>query len=132
MSNVSQSVNTIYILHIEDDVGIQASTKRMLERVFNAVVVTAGSGEEALAVVGTQSWDAVMSDWNLGGPTTGGDVYNLVQVEYPHIAPRYVFMSDSEAAATLCAAEGLPYVEKPAGQSEICRALYQAMGMART
>lgn len=131
MSNISQGDSPIYILHIEDDKGIQALTRRMLERNFKAVVVTVESGDEAMAVMGTRSWAAVVSDWNVSGSKTGGDVYHLVQVEYPAIAPRYVFMSDDKSAAELCDQEGLPYVEKPATQSEICRALYRAMGMDR-
>lgn len=132
MSDVNQESSPVYILHIEDNVPVQILTRRMLQRVFQAVVVTVTSGKEAMDAMGTRSWAAVVSDWNVEGSETGGDVYHRVLVEYPAVAPRYIFMSDSKLAAELCEREGLPYVQKPAGQPEICRALYQAMGMERT
>lgn len=116
-----------HILHIEDNSDIQKAMRRLLEKVFSATVTTVDSGAAAMAVMGSADWAAVLSDWNIIGGMTGGDVYNLVRADYPHLASKYVFMSDDQLAAAMAAKYGLGWVEKPATRSDICNALNKAM-----
>lgn len=128
MTDINQT-NVTYILHIEDDSGITKMFQRAVTRtVKNAVVVSVPSGEEATMVAQKHPWAAVVSDWNLTGPMTGGDAYYQIRSACPALARRYVFLSDDASAADLCEKEGLMFVEKPAPVSAILDALDEAMG----
>jgi DNA-binding NtrC family response regulator len=100
--------------------------QRLLRRAFKTVEVTSvKSGEEVLQTLATneRKWDIVISDWNIDGRMTGGDIYNLIQVEYPNVAGSYMFMSDSRFAELLCTGAGLEFVEKPSSPTRILEAV---------
>jgi DNA-binding NtrC family response regulator len=125
-SGVNGSI--MYILHIEDDSDIASAMERLLRREFGAKVVTATSGEAAIKAVNSTEFDLVISDWNIEGSMTGGDIYNLIQVEYPKVSSRYMFMSDSRLAELLCAAADLEFVEKPSTTHKILEAVRTTLG----
>lgn len=122
---MSDTNGVIHILHIEDEKLIATTIERILRRTFKAVVTTAVSGPEALAAIeqNPNKWAAILSDWNIKGKMSGGDVFRQVADSYPDLAKRYVFMSDDQEAERLAAASGVSFIEKPARAATICTAL---------
>lgn len=109
----TSSDNQLHILHIEDDEFVQMAITRVLSRLYNATVTTVSTGEEAIAAMASKPWAVVISDWNIKGGMTGGDVYEVAKTQHPKLAEKYIFLSDSEPAEALSAKQGLLYLEKP-------------------
>ena len=70
------------ILICDDDPEIRSAMRRTL-RGFD--VVEAGSAREALDVLKTRKFDAIVSDYQMGNGADGLDLLQLAKVEYPEM-----------------------------------------------
>ncbi len=119
-------MSSIHILHIEDDMSVATTVSRLLRKKLDAVVVSVASGEEAMSSMTLQNWNLIISDWNIKGKATGGDVFDWVREQFPELSKKYVFMSDDQQAAEYSAQYGLEFVEKPASVDRILQAVRTA------
>ena len=68
------------ILICDDDPDVRAALRRTLR---DYDIVEAGSPREALDVMKTQTFDAVVSDYSMDSDADGLDLLHLVKVQYP-------------------------------------------------
>ncbi len=74
------------VLGVEDDPDIRAMTVTVLQGA-GAKVVTAATADEALAMVNSSEFDALILDWHLSG-TTGSALLASVRTSYPRLFSR--------------------------------------------
>lgn len=85
----------------------------MLRRQLGATsIAVTDNADEAIEFLKTSvidgQFDLVISDWNLIGPRTGGDVLEWIETHASHLVRRFLFLSSDEAAK----GRGVPWVEK--------------------
>jgi DNA-binding NtrC family response regulator len=68
------------ILVCDDDPDIRQAMKRTLK---GHAIEEAGSPREALALMKTRTFDAIVSDFSMGADSDGLDLLQLVKVQYP-------------------------------------------------
>ncbi len=99
------------ILVVEDDPVIATLVSSLLGRLGQ--VRLARSGEEAADVAGTQAWDLVVTDVELGG-MTGIELIGLVKTRMPNVASLVISAHDSfEYAVAALRAGADDYMTKP-------------------
>jgi DNA-binding NtrC family response regulator len=120
-----QTDNTIHILHIEDDKDLAVAMSRILRRSLGPEVSVklVSSGEECRAVIGDRSWSVIISDWDILGHETGGDLYNMVRDSYPSLCARYIFVSGNPEAGLLATAVGAVHFPKPFEPDRLVKAV---------
>lgn len=105
------------ILLLEDEPMIAKGTTRMLGRVFPGVPVTViDNVDEAIAHLKHHDVTLVVSDYDVLGDKTGGDLFNWVQANRPELVDGYVFFSGNEAAVEALGHHR--FLPKPAGLAE--------------
>lgn len=83
------------VLLIEDDASLQRSTGRLIRRAFSPaeiVIDVADAPKSAIALLEANTYDFVLSDFNINGGT-GGEVLTWIQANQPHMVARFVFFS---------------------------------------
>lgn len=105
------------ILLLEDEPMIAKGTTRMLGRVFPGVPVTVVDNvDEAIAHLKHHDVTLVVSDYDVLGDKTGGDLFRWVQANKPELVEHYVFFSGNEAAVEALGHHR--FLPKPAGLAE--------------
>lgn len=118
------------VLLIEDEPAVMALVRETLER-SGYSVVCAGSGVEALQILGSGEFLGVVSDmWTPGG-VDGADVHAWIQENRPELASRIVFitgdLAKDETVATL-RRTGAPWVEKPFRVQQFISVVHKTIG----
>lgn len=123
------STNKIYILHIEDENAVAKAVARLLRKEFgNMVEISQADSWASLRfVVNEYPWSVIISDWDIAGMESGGDIYNIMQAHFPHLAKKYIFLSGNDKAEFLATAVGVPYLEKPTAGENIIAAVQQVL-----
>jgi len=77
-------------------------------------VETAKDGREALELLAGRSYDVILSNLRMPG-MTGDDLYRRVEHGWPHLAPRFVFVTGEEPGGfqTQYGGRSVPVVTKP-------------------
>lgn len=120
------------ILLIEDDATIRRAVTRLLRRMFDgALIQAAESADEAIDLIKEATldrpFDLVISDFNLLGGPTGGDVLEWIREHATYLEPRFVFLTDNETAKAM----HKNYVEKPCEAATLRTAIETALNEAR-
>lgn len=104
------------VLFIEDNENVRRTLLGVLRRTLpGATFDTAESADEAIerlkdsACTGP-SYDLVISDYNLVGVCTGGDVLTWIQEHLSYLVSRFVFLTSQTDAVR---DRGVPYFDKP-------------------
>ena len=108
------------VLIIEDEPALRNTLARMLRRNFEVEIGMAESADEAIELLTTRMadrpFDFVVSDFNLLGTRTGGDVLEWVKEHASHLVQRFVFFSGNPAVEKLH-----PYVVPKGGSAnDVC------------
>jgi len=82
---------TRLILLVDDDVGVRTLLADMLEMLDHQVEMAA-TGEEALTLLATRSYDVVLTDFQLPG-MDGAELYRRIEGQWPHLARRVAFVT---------------------------------------
>jgi CheY-like chemotaxis protein len=102
------------ILVVDDEPGVRHSLQRLLE--WEAYEVeSAGSGEEALAVLRHSQCDSIVCDLRMPG-MSGQQLHARILIEFPELAGRMIFTSGDlydHAAQAFLEATGCPALQKP-------------------
>ncbi|HET7702628.1 MAG TPA: response regulator [Candidatus Limnocylindrales bacterium] len=102
------------VLVVDDEASIRELLGRVLIR-SGRVPVVAATGPEALAIVGADPPDAVLSDHRMAG-MSGTELYTAIVALAPHLATRFAFMSgdvlDGELRA-VAESGSIPVLAKP-------------------
>jgi len=114
------------ILVIEDEPAIARAHGRVLSRLLDGCeITTVNSAALAIAELSSgTSFALILSDFDLIGAGTGGDVLLWVRAQAP--ATPFLFCSGNEAIEML----GVPYIAKPCFPNELRAAIVAAMGVA--
>lgn len=108
------------VLVIEDNITVRRMIIRLLRRMFDdARVEAAAYADEAITLIMTSTldrpYDLVISDFNLLGGRTGGDVLAWVREHASYLEPRFLFFTSDDRAAKL----HKNYVEKSHDTTEL-------------
>lgn len=110
----------IHVLYIEDNELLARSTLRFFRRCYpDAVVSHVDRDDDAIACLQSVQFDLVLSDYDLGGGGSGGDVLAWIEQHQPHLMTRFIFLSSNVA----CAGRGVPWLEKPCSLSSLAAAI---------
>lgn len=86
------------ILHVEDNLDVQHTLQRVLR---DTIVVAVASVPNAIAMLLNIKFDAVVTDYNLIGPQTGGDLIKWIAENLPHMLEKtFLFTGNDDAADT--------------------------------
>lgn len=120
------------VLAVDDEAGVRRAICRALAG-DSWRVVTAGSGDEALEIVGRQSFDAVVTDLVMPG-LTGQELLQHVRRREPGAARILLTASPSDcrAAVALRAGDAEQVMGKPWEDEELRTALSAACARARS
>lgn len=100
--DMSEHPSMTTILLIEDNPGLQRMNLRMLRRLFPAHRIAAAStAEQAITALRQGGVALVVSDFDLEGYATGGDVLAWVRAHQPELVERFVFWSGNETTSKL-------------------------------
>jgi two-component system, cell cycle sensor histidine kinase and response regulator CckA len=80
------------VLLIEDEAAIQRVMKRMLRGVVLTIVDSAEGAIQAIEAA-SEPFDTILSDFNIVGDKTGGDILEWVKANRPELVSRFVFCS---------------------------------------
>jgi LmbE family N-acetylglucosaminyl deacetylase/CheY-like chemotaxis protein len=117
------------ILVVEDDPVIATLVSRLLSRLGK--VHLARSGEEAAELAGSQRWDLVVSDVELGG-MTGIELIGLVKTRMPNVASLVISAHDSfEYAVAALRAGADDYMTKPIDPQALIDKARELIGLSR-
>lgn len=103
------------VLVIEDSAPLRRAIIGILRRTFPGVdTLAAETADDAIALLEQSAckgpaFDLVISDYNLLGWRTGGDVLDWIQAHLSYLERRFVFLS-SDPAIQL---RGVPFFDKP-------------------
>ena len=120
------------VLLIEDEPGVMAYVKTVLERNGYQVVPT-DSGAEALRLLEAREFLGVVSDMRTPGGVDGADVHAWITQHRPELSSRLVFITgdiaNEETVATL-RKTGAPCVEKPFRVRQFIAVIEKTIGRA--
>lgn len=109
------------ILYVEDDATLASTVIRLIKRTIpEARVIHTLSVDAAITALGLVQVALVISDFNVFGPKTGGDLLDHVQAM--RNPPPFLFVSSDER----CAGRGVPWLEKPASAAALREAVLVA------
>jgi len=111
--NVEVEAMAYRILVVEDEI----DTRELLAVTLGLDghhVETAKDGREALELLAGRSYDVILSNLRMPG-MTGDDLYRRVEHGWPHLAPRFVFVTGEEPGGfqTQYGGRSVPVVTKP-------------------
>ena len=112
------------LLVVDDEITIRRTMSRLLERAGYRVH-TAGSGEEALALVRRMHFDAAICDLNMPG-LSGARLCEQIWLAAPDLAGHLIVASgdlESEGVDRLVERTGLPPVCKPFTAADLLEAV---------
>lgn len=112
----------LIILLVEDQPDIRQKTTRFLLRAFpDAFVLHAATASQAIAVIASEAVDLVVSDFELEGVETGGDLLAWVRRQRPALEDRFVFLSglDCSLLHRHALIKGAPPAEQRAYLTEV-------------
>jgi CheY-like chemotaxis protein len=115
------------VLVIEDNANLRKAMIGVLRRAFPGVdVLAAESADEAIGLLQESAcegppFDLVLSDYNLLGWRTGGDVLDWIQAHLSYLEKRFVFLSSDDAIQL----RGVPFFDKPCDLDELRATLRQ-------
>lgn len=112
------------ILVIDDEPTIRKAVKRLLERVGYGVR-TAGSGDEALALVRSEHFDAVLCDLHIAG-VSGTKLCEQIWLAAPDLAGRLIITSGDltgDGVDQLVQRARVPPVAKPFTITDLLQAV---------
>jgi DNA-binding response OmpR family regulator len=120
------------ILVIEDEPNLRRTIMRMLRRMFGEVDMHGvDNADEAINQLRDamldKPFDLVLSDFNLVGPRTGGDVLEWIHTHASYLVDRFVFLTSDDRARQLHPR----YLEKPC-EPDVLRALIEATISSRS
>jgi CheY-like chemotaxis protein len=102
------------ILLVDDETGSREVLACLLE--FDGYhVETAQHGLEALELLARRSYDVILSDMRMP-QMSGGALYRRIEHDWPHLAPRVVFMTAKRLTGAFQAQYGggiVPILTKP-------------------
>lgn len=121
------------ILVIEDDASIRRFVIGLLRRMFAGAAIEATEfADEAIALIKAATldrpYDFVISDYNLVGLRTGGDVLEWIKDHASYLEPRFLFFSSDEKAAAL----HKHYIEKPCDTTALRAAIELVLNESRS
>jgi DNA-binding NtrC family response regulator len=100
------------VLLVDDEAIVLRSVGRLLER-QGYRVATALSGEDGLAALAAESFDAIICDMQMPG-LGGAEFYDRLVALHPQVARRVIFATgDARLAGDFLRRTGCPYLEKP-------------------
>ena len=118
------------VLLIEDEPGVVAYVRAVLERSGYPVVAT-NSGAEALRILQSGEFLGVVSDMRTPGGVDGAQVHAWISANRPELVSKIVFitgdLANDETIATL-RQTGAPCVEKPFRVRHFITVVEQTMG----
>lgn len=119
------------LLLIDDD-SLQLDIMQALLGEVGFRVVAAESSKAAIAELEREDFDAILCDWHLASGS-GGDIYEWLLVNRPHLASRCVFMSAAKPTAELVKrAPERPFVAKGQDSPALVSHLMSIVQEART
>ncbi len=107
------------ILILEDDANVCRTLVRRLSRRFpDATFKTTDSATEAINILRNSALEVqfrlIVSDFNVVGAQTGGDVLEWLRRHMSHLVPRFMFHSGNDRAQDL----GVHFAVKPCDERE--------------
>lgn len=88
-----RAAGRIRVLLVDDEPHALEATQRVLQ---DFEVIAATSAEQALKLLDSMSFDIIVSDVAMHG-LRGSELYERVCLQWPHLAQRFVFISDNVA-----------------------------------
>ena len=113
---------------VADDVGaIRELWKRILERTFNAEVVTAENGKTALDLIRSQFFNLVITDMEMPA-LNGKELYQKAVQEDARMKGLFIFCTGyaTDEIKSLAASQNIPLLEKPVALHVMKEAIQQA------
>lgn len=115
-------MKALKVLHIEDNIGIRGAFRRMLRE---HQVVPAENYDTAIKVLlSGEHFDVIISDYDLGGGNTGGDVLSWLRLNQPEMVKRFMFASANPNIEDIHPM----YVYKPCDSKQVFQVINQMMG----
>ena len=118
------------ILAVDDEESV-LDLERELISGAGAEVVCAESGADAIRLLETQAFEAVVIDSKMPGQYDGADVYRWVLQNHPELASRFVFTishATEPAVRDFLEEHSITHIEKPFQFSELIAILRRIMG----
>ena len=118
------------ILCVDDESMIGELVAQILRSQLRCTVTTAKNGEEALVALEGQDFDLILVDYVMPN-MDGGELYRTLEVEYPEVLPRLMFITGdilSETTLDYIAGTGRLLLEKPFGLPELTSAVRKMIG----
>lgn len=116
------------VLVVDDEAEIRSTLSAVLAADGHRTSV-AGDGEEALALIERQSFEAILCDIRM--PRMDGIAfYRMLAAKRPDLVPRLVFLTGDALGADIAkvvAETGIPLLEKPAAPEAVRRAVATAL-----
>lgn len=112
------------VLVVDDEATIRRTVSRLLERAGYRVR-TAATGDEAVALVRDEHFDAAICDLHMPG-TSGARLFEQIWLAAPELAGHLIVASgdlETEAAERLVERTGLPPVCKPFTAADLLQAV---------
>ena len=121
------------ILVIEDAANIRRVVIRLLRQMFDGALIDATeTADEAIDLIKVATlntpYDFVISDFNLVGVRTGGDVLEWIRNHASYLEPRFLFLTSDDSAAKL----HKYYVEKPCDSATLRTAIETVLNESRS
>jgi DNA-binding response OmpR family regulator len=114
------------LLLVEDDPILVVPMAELLDAAGYAVSACE-SGNEAITLLGSEDFDALVVDWHmLNG--SGADVYRWLQANKPKLAERVVFLADSESDDASEVAPERPMIRKGQDSHSLTAVLREIVG----
>lgn len=114
----------VRLLYVEDEAMVRTPVIRTLRRLFGDLdIKVAESADEAIALLREgmtdHAYDVVLSDYNLLGGQTGGDILAWVKTHASYLEARFLFLSGNPVVYKLH-----PHVlDKPCTSAELRAAI---------
>ncbi len=119
--------STVKILFVDDEPAIRTSLPAIL-RVHGFEVTAAGSVSQALQAIGTQSFDVLISDLNIGSPGDGFTVVSAMRRTQPNCVTLILTGYPAfESALQAIRSQVDDYLIKPAGVEKLVAAIEERL-----
>jgi len=86
------------VLHVEDDQSIASALKRVLR---DCTIVHVTNVPDAKSVLRSIRCDAIITDFNLGAPETGGDLIKWIADHLPHMSAKTILFTGNYDTAEI-------------------------------
>lgn len=121
------------ILYIEDDANLRRAILRGLHRMYDdALIKITDNSDDAIQMIQEATldkpYDLVISDFNLLGHGTGGDILEWIKEHASYLEPRFLFLTSDMRASEM----HYNFVEKPCDSSTLRTAIETVLNNARS